>query len=119
MDAGVFSEVVGVSAFVSVGAVVFVVEFFAGVFGGFGSVDLSFEGVGEVAAESVLAVSHVVMNAGVEAAIDVFLAAVFLSFAFFDCEVLVGTEVFDHFQFAFQLFVFQELLVVHSFVDFY
>lgn len=119
MDAGVLSEIVGVSALGAIGAVVFVVEFFAGVFGGFGSVDLSFEGVGEVAAESVLAVSHVVVDAGVETPIHVFLAAVLVALAFLHCKVLVRTQVLDHFQLAFQLLVFQELLVVHPFVDFY
>lgn len=117
MDAGVFSEIVGVSALVAIGAVVFVVDFFAGLFGGLWSVDLSSEGVGEVAAESIFTVSHVVMNAGVKASVDVFFATVFLAFAFIDCKVLVGAEVLDHFELAFEFFILEEFFVVHVFVD--
>jgi hypothetical protein len=117
MDAGVFSEVVGVSALAAIGAVVFVVEFFAGLLGGFGSVDLSSEGVGEVTAESIFTVSHVVMDAGVKASVDVFFATVFLSFAFFDGKILVSAEVLDHFELAFEFLVLEEFFVVHAFVD--
>ena len=92
MDARVFSEVVGVSALAAIGAVVFVVEFFAGLLGGFGSVDLSSEGVGEVTAESIFTVSHVVMDARIEATIDVSFSAwgnSLLFCALFNCEILI------------------------------
>jgi hypothetical protein len=117
VNARVFSEIVGVSAFVSIGAVVFVVKFFAGLLGRFGPVDLSSEGMGEVAAESILAVSHVVVDAGIKAPVDMFFATVLLAFAFFDCKVLVGAEVLDHFKLTFQFLVLQEFFVVHVFVD--
>ena len=115
MNAGVFSEIVGVSALVSIGAVVFVVKFFAGLLGRFWPVDLSPKGMGEVAAESILTVSHIIVDAGVKAPVDVFFATVLLAFAFFDCKVLVGAEVLDHFKLTFQLLVLQEFFVVHVF----
>ena len=117
MDARVFSQVVGVSALVPIGAVVFVVQLLAGLLGWFGPVNLSSESVGEVAAESVLAVSSVVMNAGVKASIDVFFTTVLFTFAFFDCKVLIGAEVLDHFELAFEFLVLEEFFVVHFFVD--
>ena len=117
VDARVFSQVVGVSALVPIGAVVFVVQLLAGLLGWFGPVNLSSESVGEVAAESVLAVSSVVMNAGVKASIDVFFTTVLFTFAFFDCKVLIGAEVLDHFELAFEFLVLEEFFVVHFFVD--
>ena len=115
MDAWIFSEIVGVSALVSIWAVVFVVELFAALLGRFWSVDLSSEGVGEVAAEAVFAVSHVVVDAWVKASVDVFFATVFLAFAFFDGKVLIGAKIFDHFELAFEFLILEEFFVVHFF----
>ena len=70
-----------------------------------------------MAAKSILAVSHVVMDAGVKASVDVFFATVFLSFAFFDGKILVSAEVLDHFELAFEFLVLEEFFVVHAFVD--
>jgi hypothetical protein len=69
--------------------------------------------MGEMAAESIFAVSHVVMDAWVKASINVLFATVFLSFAFFDGKVLVGTEVLEHFELTFKLFVLEKFFVVH------
>jgi hypothetical protein len=94
-DAGFAAEVVGKAALVALGAVVLVVEFTADVFGGFGFDDLSFDGVGEEAIEAVLAVAHVVVDAGVAGAFDVVLVAEGVVGAFVDGEVLFGAEVLD------------------------
>ncbi len=74
---------------------------------------MSLEGVREMATESIFAVAHVVMDAWVKASIDVLLTAVFISFAFFNSEVLVGAKVLDHLEFAFKLFILEEFFVVH------
>ena len=106
-DAGFFAEVVGKPALVALGAVVFVVEFAADVFVGFGLDDLSFDGVGKKAVEAVLAVAHVEVDARVEAAIGVVFAVLAGSLlpvgagALVDCKVLIGTEVLDIFQLVF------------------
>ena len=117
MNTWVFPEVVGVSALAAIGAVVFIVKFFAGLLGGFWPVDLSSQGMGKVTAESIFAVSHVVVDARVKTSVDVFFSTVFLAFAFFDCKILVGAEVLDHFELAFEFFILKEFFVVHFFVD--
>lgn len=111
------AEVMRKAAFVSLGTVVLIIEFAADVFGGFGLDDLSFDGVREEAIEAVLAVAHVVVNAGVEGAVDVVLVADGVAGALVDCEVLFRAEVLDVFQFEFQPFVLHEFLVVH--VEYY
>jgi hypothetical protein len=85
-------------ALVAEGAVIFVVELAADLFGGFWADELSFDGVGEEAVEAVLAVAHVEMDAGVEAALHVRLVALGSVGALVDCEVLVRTEVLYHLQ---------------------
>ncbi len=117
MNTWVFSEVVGVSALAAIGAVVFIVKFFAGLLGWFWPVDLSSEGMGKMAAESIFTVSHVVVDARVKTSVDVFFATVFLAFAFFDCKILVGAEVLDHFELTFKFLILKEFFVVHVFVD--
>jgi len=67
--------------------------------------------MGEETVESVLAVAHVEMYAGVVAAVDVGLTA--LAGALIHCEVLLRAKVFYRLQLGFQTLVFQELLVVH------
>ena len=101
VHAGLASEVVGKLAFVALGTVVLIVQLAADFLGGFGAHDLALDGVREEAVEAVLAVSHVEMNAGVEAAIDVLFAAAGRVGAFIDCEVLVRTEVLDRVEFGF------------------
>jgi hypothetical protein len=54
-----------------------------------------------MAAESVFAVSHVVMDAWIKASIDVLLAAVFFAFAFLNRKVLVSAKVLNHFKLTF------------------
>ncbi len=66
-----------------------------------------------MAAESVFAVAHVIVDAWIKASIDVLFITVLLSFAFFNREVLIGTKVLDHFEFTFQFFVLEEFFVVH------
>lgn len=68
-----------------------------------------------MAAESVFAVAHVVMDAWVKASVDVLFATVFFTFAFFDCKVLVGAKILDHIELAFEFFVLEEFFVVHFF----
>lgn len=81
------------------GAVVLEVELLADFLGGFWLDDLSLDGVGEEAVESVLAVSHVEVDAGVVAAVHMGFAA--LAGALADGEVLLGTEVFYGLQLGF------------------
>jgi hypothetical protein len=69
------AEIVGKSAFVALGAVVLVIEFAAEFLGWFWFDDLPFDGVGKKAVESVLAVAHVEVDAGVVAAFDMGFAA--------------------------------------------
>lgn len=71
-----------------------------------------------MAAESVFAVAHVIMNAWIKASVDVFLATVFFAFAFLNGEVLIGAKVLNHLKFSFKLFVFEEFFVVHSLLIF-
>lgn len=113
VDTWVFSEVMWISAFGAIGAIVFVIKFFAGLFRGFGSLDLSSESVWEMAAESVLAVTHVVVDAWIKASIDVLFVTVLLSFALFNWKVLLGAKVLDHFELAFKFFELKEFFVVH------
>lgn len=101
VDTWVFSEIVWESTFGSGGTVVFIIQLFAGLFRWFRSIDLSFEGVWEMAAESVFAVPHVVMDAWIKASIDVLLAAVFFAFAFLNRKVLVSAKVLNHFKLTF------------------
>ena len=104
-DAGFAPEVVGKPAFVALGAIVFVIEFAANVFGGLGLDNLSFDGVREEAVEAVLAVPHVEVDAGIVAPINMELSALGalfpdLSCAFADREVLIRAEPFDGVQFS-------------------
>ena len=80
---------------------------------------MSFKSVRKMAAESVFAIAHVVMDAWIKASIDMFLVIVFLAFAFFDRKVLVGTKVFYHIEFTFKFFLLEEFFVLHFFVDFF
>lgn len=76
-------------AFVSLGAVILVVELTADLLGGFGTDELPLDGVGEKAVEAVLAVPHVEMDAGVETTFHVGLLALVRGVALVDCEKLV------------------------------
>jgi hypothetical protein len=89
---------VGKFASVSLGAVVFVVEFSANLFGGFWANDLPANGVGEETVEAVLAVSHVEMNAGIVASIDVISVALGGVRALVDCKVLICAVVLHEVQ---------------------
>ena len=96
----------GKSASVALGAVVIVVKFAANFLGRLGLNDLSFDGMGKKAVEAVFAVSHIEVNAGVEASIDMLLATlgslrslrIRSSRAFIHCKVLVGAQSLDVFQ---------------------
>jgi hypothetical protein len=98
-DAGLAPEVVGELALVALGTVVLVVELAADFLGGLWADDLSLDGVGEEAVEAVLAVAHVEMDAGVEAAVDVLLHAFHGAAAFIDGEVLISTQILNSVQF--------------------
>lgn len=101
VDARLLSKVVRKTALVALGTIVLVVELPADVFGGLGLDDLSLDGVGEEAVEAVLAVAHVEVDAGVEAAFNVHFLALGGSLAFVDREVLVGAQVLDLVQLSF------------------
>lgn len=103
----------GVFALVSGGAIVFVVEFFAGFLGWLWPGDLSLEGVREVAAEAILAVAHIVVNAGIETSFDMILALGLV--ALINSEVLVGTKVLDHLDLLLESFILEEFFVIHGF----
>ena len=83
------------------GTVVLEVELLADLLGGLWLDDLTLDGVGEEAVEAVLAVAHVEVDAGVEAAFDMGLLALFCAVALVDCEELVSAEVLYHFQLRF------------------
>ena len=68
--------------------------------------------MGEVATESVFAVSHVIMNAGIETPIDVCFLRVSFA-ALINYKILVCAEIFSHFEFAFEFFILEKFLVVH------
>ena len=72
---GVGLQVVGVSALASDRAIVVVVELLAGVLVGFGADDLAPQAVGKMAVEPILAIAGEVMDAGIETAVDMLLAA--------------------------------------------
>lgn len=101
VDAGLLPQVVAELALVSLGAVILVVELTADLLGGFWADELSFDGVGEEAVEAVLAVPHVEVDAGVEAALHVGLLALVGRAALVDCEELVRAEVLNHLQLGF------------------
>jgi len=111
----ILSEIVRVSTFVSIWAVVFIIKLFASLFSWFWSVNLSSKSVRKVTAKSIFAVSHVVMNTWIKASVDVLFAAVFFTFAFFDCKVLISANILDHFKLTFEFFVLKEFFVVHFF----
>ena len=72
----------------------------------------------EEAVESVLAVSHVEVNAGIEASFNMEFAALLAvlsvgALALADCEVLVGAKGLNILKFCFEPFIFQKFLVVH------
>jgi len=92
------AEIVGKLASVSLGAVVFVVEFSTDLFGRFWADNLSANGVWEEAVEAILAVSHVEMNARVVASIDVVLVALGRVRALVDCKVLICTVILHEIQ---------------------
>lgn len=87
------------AALIALRAVVFVVELAADLFGGLGLDNLALDGVREKAVKSILAVSHVEVDAGIEASIHMKFAAfgfgLSRSRAFIHCEVLVCTQVLD------------------------
>ncbi len=87
------------AALVALRAVVFVVEFAANLFGGLGLDNLALDRVREKAVEAILAVSHVEVDAGIEASIHMKFAAFRLGLsrprAFIHSEVLVGAQVLD------------------------
>ena len=114
VHAGVGLEVVGVSALASHRAVVVVVELLAGVLVGLGADDLAPQAVGKMAVEPVLAVPREVMDAGVEAAVDVLLGALLRSGALLHGEVLVSAVAADRLEFSLELLELQEFFVVHS-----
>ena len=96
----------GEATFVAIGTVVFVIEFSADVFIGLRPDDLSFDGVRKEAVETVFAVAHVEVDAGVETSVYVIFSTFgrLLSlrmWAFVDCKVLICAESFDGFQFVF------------------
>jgi hypothetical protein len=98
VHAWLVAEVVRKLASVSLGAVVFVVEFSTDLFSGFWPDDLSANGVGEEAVEAILAVAHVEMNARVVASIDVRLVALTRGRAFVDCKVLICAVILHEIQ---------------------
>ena len=88
------------------GAVVVIVEFSANILGWFWADDLPLDGVGEEAVEAVLAISHVEVNAGVVAAIDMDLTTFWAlltigGLTLADCKVLICTKILDLFQLSF------------------
>jgi hypothetical protein len=111
IDTGLASEVVGELASIAQWTIIFVIKLLADLLGGLWLDDLSFDGMREETVESVLAVAHVEMDAGVVAAVDVGFTA--LAGALIHCEVMLRAKVFYGLQLCFQTLVFQELLVVH------
>lgn len=101
VNASLASEIMRKLAFVALRTVVLIVQLPADFLSRLRAHDLPLDGVGKEAVEAVLAVSHVEMNAGVKAAIDVLLATLGRVGTFIDCEVLVRTEVLDGVQFGF------------------
>lgn len=99
-DTGILSQIMRVSAFAAILTEVFIIELFAGIFIWLWSGDLSLQGVREVTTEAVFAIAQVVVDAGVETSVDMGFAA-FSFIAFIDSEVLVGAEVFNHFELTF------------------
>jgi hypothetical protein len=97
---------VRVATFVSLGAIVLVIQLAADFFGRFWLDNLSLDGVREEAVEAVLAIAHVEVDAGVEASFDMHFAALrsllgWGSWTFIDCKILVRTKVFDALKFTF------------------
>lgn len=106
INTGLVVEVVGKPAPVPLGAIVVVIKLSAYVFCRLGADDLSLDGVREKAVEAIFTIPHVEVNAGVVASIDMDLAALgvlltILALALADCEVLVGTKIFDLLQLSF------------------
>ena len=108
----------GKAALVALGAIVLIVKLPADIFGGFWLDDLSLDGVREKAIEAVLAVTHVEVNAWVEAPFNMELATLLAdlsvgALAFADGKVLISTKTFNLLKFSFESLVLQELFVVH------
>ena len=101
VDTRLTPEVVAKLALVPQGTVILVIQLAADLLGGLRSDQLSLDGVGEEAIEAVFAISHVEMNAGVEAALHVGLGALRGVVALVDREVLVRAEVLNHLQLRF------------------
>ena len=72
-----------------------------------------------MAAESVFTVTHIVMDAWVEASFDMLFATVFFAFAFFDRKVLVSTKVLYHIELNLKFFILEEFFIVRFFVHFF
>jgi hypothetical protein len=98
---------VGKATLVALGTVVFVVQFAADFLGGFGLDDLPLDGVRKKAVETVFAVAHIEVNAGVVATINMCFSALgrhiesLSSCAFTHCEELVGAKSLDTLQLVF------------------
>jgi hypothetical protein len=84
-----------VLAFISDGAVVFVIQFFAGFLCRLRLDDLSLDRVGEQTIEAVFAIAHVIVDAGVEASINMLFFTNFLM-TFVNSEILFRTHIFYH-----------------------
>lgn len=101
VDTRLTPEVVAELTLVPQGTVVLIIQLAADLLGRLRSNQLSLDGVGEEAIESVFAITHVEMNAGVEAALHVGLGALPSVVALVDREVLVRAEVLNHLQLRF------------------
>ena len=96
--ARLLTQIVRVSAFVSKRAKIFEIEFFADVFGGFWLDNLALDRVREEAVEAILAVTHVEVDAWIEASVHMVLAAFLRVVTFIHCEILVRTEILHRLQ---------------------
>ena len=114
MDTRVGLQVVGVSALTSHRAIVVVVELLAGVLVGFGADDLATQAVRKMAVEPILTVAGEVVDAGIEAAVDMLFAAFLRSWTLLYCEVLMSAITADRLQFSLEFLELEEFLVVHS-----
>lgn len=120
--AGVHFQVVGGFAFATIGAIILIVEFFAGALVGLGAQNLPADVVREVAVHAILAVASEIVNAGILVAFNMdtpifALGIVRLLDAFINCKVLVGTQPLDEGQLRLEFFILYEILVVHSTVQ--
>jgi hypothetical protein len=79
------------TTFISLGAIVLIIQPTTYIFGRFGLDNLSFDVMRKETIESILAVPHIIMNAGIDGSVNMISVANGLIGAFVDSKVLLWT----------------------------